>query len=387
MLCKQNRVYDVWFLVFQAQHKGILTMLNSLEGNETAAIPLNTNGPYMMNGHLLTGNLNSDMNSPLPRQYPVYRMEADMSAFPTDGSFASRPTTQLLSSSKLKEEPKENLPRKFSNLARTDVKKDEENPVIQDALQELSWLQNKTRVQPLLLLPDRVNHLTAGGGGGGLSNSLSFVARIEDSQEPNRTVFPAFRPIPPPLLHLPVPEEKFTFSLKFPQLFRMELKKPNGTQNHEISSSLFPVLQRNHFIHEPPDRDPGGITAAAPFVMWRSRPPPPPQHLGSMVPPSVPSVNVHGQAPEGLSLSAGTPFPLLRLPNASTRSVRPFIAFPPDQVGNSEQRQLLHEAGEFKGPAEPSDAVQPVYLEADSRYSMTNCPMQSNYCFHLFLRL
>lgn len=340
-------------------------MLNSLEGNETAAIPLNTNGPYMMNGHL-TGNL----NSPLPRQYSVYRIEADMSAFPTDGSFAKGPTTRLLSSSKLREEPKENLPRKFSNLARTDVQKDKENPVIEDALQELSWLQNKTRIQPLLLLPDRVNHLTAAGGAGGLSNSLPFVARIEDSQEPNRTVFPAFRPIPPPLLRLPVPEEKFTFSLKFPQLFRMELNRQNGTQNHESSNSLFPVLQRNHFIHEPPDRDPGGITAAAPFVMWRSRPPPP-QQLGSMVPPSVPSVSVHRQAPEALS-SAGMPFPLLRLPNALGHSVRPFIAFPPDQVGNSEQRQLLHEAGEFKGTAEPSDAVQPVYLEADGRYAMTN---------------
>lgn len=374
MLCKKNRVYDIWFLMFQAQHKGILTMLNSLEGNETAGIPLTMNGHYTMNGRL-TGNLNSAMNSPLPGgQYSVYRIETDMSALPTGGSFASRPTTHLLSSSKLREEPKENLPPKVSNLTRTDAEKDEENPVIRDALQELNWLQNKTQVQHLLFLPDRVNRITAAAaaGGGGLSNGLPFVARTEDSQGPNRTVFPAFRPIPPPLLRLPVPDEKFIFSPKFPQLFRMELKRPNGAENRENIGSLFPVLQRNHFIHEPPDRDPGGnAAAAAPFIMWRSRSPPPPLHLGSVVPPSLPSVNVRRQSPDE-AFSAGMPFPLLRLPSALSRSVRPFVvAFPPDHVLNSEQRQLLlllHEADEVKEATEPpSDVVQPVYLKADNR--------------------
>lgn len=347
----------------------------SMTNGNSSAIP--NGNPPRMNGYLPNGNpprmnsyapngnpqsLNRPRNPHPPPQYAVYMMQADM--HPPREKFHSQSTdgsiTPILSDSKL-DDFQEEGPLKISDLKKSHAQRDFQNPIVRDALRELGQLRNKSEMRPLLFAPAPYGPQSNWNSGASNANhGKPFSDLMEALREMNGKMFPLLRPAVTVnnsnLIRLPPPEKHFRFPIRFPNvaMTNVDVKERPLQESHVAPT---PLMQRNYFIREPPDRD---ITTLPPTAAWNvtsARPPPPFFHGMSALPPGSTMITPRPAVPV---FRSGMPFPLLRLPDMNRMGVRPGF-FPPHPSVSGYQMQGPHQF--LRDQSDPSapvpDALQP----------------------------
>lgn len=322
-----------------------------------SAIP--NGNPPGMNGYLPNGNypgtniylpngkpqnFNRPYNPPpptVPPQYAVYMMQADMR--PTKEAFSRQSTNEATNDSKLDDYPQDENPLKVSDLKKTYASQHNyQNPIVRDALRELGQLRSKSEMRPLLFAPAPYGPPSNRAGAMNINASNAnhgrpFSDLMDALREMNGKMFPLLRPPPAlnsNLIRLPPPEKQFRFPIGFANvpLKNVDAKEKSLPANHLNSVTPSPLLQRNYFIREPPDRDTGDTTTLPPTTAWvdtSARPPPPFFHGMSALPPGS---SVMMPRPAVPVFRSAMSFPLLRLPDMNRMGVRPAFFAPHPSV-------------------------------------------------------
>lgn len=341
--------------------------------------------PPRMNGYVPNGNpqsvtrpYNPHHPPAVPPQYAVYMMQADV--HPAQEKFSSQSTdgsiTPILSDSKL-DDWQEESPLKVSDLKKTYAQKDFQNPIVRDALRELGQLRSKSDMRPLLFAPAPYGPLSNRAGlmdrnvsASNTNQSKPFSDLMEALREMNGKMFPLLRPgaaVNSNLIRLPPPEKQFRFPIRFPNVptRNVDVKEKPLPENHRSSVAPSPVLQRNYFIREPPDRDIGNTTTLPPTAAWNdtsTRPPPPFFHGMSALPPGSSMITPRPTVP---IFRSGMPFPLLRLPDMNRMGVRPAF-FAPHPSVSGYQMQIPRTADQFL--QDQSESSAPIAEGTNRRY-------------------